>query len=273
MLSIRSYLLTFAHPLVMGIVNVTPDSFACRAGVDERSITDSIISMAESHPDIIDIGGCSTRPGGVVVTEEEEWQRVAKGLAIVRKVYPHIPVSIDTFRATIAARAIEQFSVDMINDVSGLEDAEMLQVLSRARTPYILTHPRSACVAWTASTDVMSELVAFFQTQLDRLHHYGVADVIIDPGLGFGKTVEQNYTILNHLDYLRILDVPVLVGISRKSMLCQPLQIEPSQALNATTTAQTVALMHGADILRVHDVVPAKQTIQIIQQLSAVRRL
>jgi len=249
----------------MGILNVTPDSFACHcSSLDSDILLRDCRKMIEEGATILDIGGCSTRPNSEPVQEEVEWQRLDTALSVVRSAYPNLIISIDTFRASIAQRAVEQYGVDIINDISGLQDPQMLDVVVNARVPYILTHPREACEGWTQDTDVASELLHFFACQLDRLHRAGVADVILDPGLGFGKTVEQNYAILKHIGLLKQLGAPVLIGLSRKSMLYKPLGISPEEALNATTAAHVLALMNGADILRVHDVREARQAGEVV---------
>jgi len=249
----------------MGILNVTPDSFVqhCQDFHPETILGDFQKLIAQGAR-IIDIGACSTRPNSHPISEQEEWHRLHIALSAIRASYPDFPISIDTFRASIAQKAVEQFYIQMINDISGMADPGMLPLLSRAHVPYILTHSRGACTHWNEHTHVASELLHFFAHKLDTLHRAGVADVFIDPGLGFGKTIAQNYAILHTLPLLKQLNAPIVIGLSRKSMLYQPLNISPSQALNATTAANVLALMGGANILRVHDVVEAREAIDII---------
>lgn len=264
-LLIRSRIMDFSRPLVMGIVNVTPDSFACRcASMDEPGVMAVAGALVQQGADILDIGACSTRPDSEPVSADEEWRRLDMALGCIKKAFPDSILSVDTFRAEIAERAIKKYEADIINDVSGLSDEGMLPLLSRARVPYILTHPAGACARWDEQTDVMSDMLAFFSFRLDELHRAGVKDVILDPGLGFGKTLEQNYHILMHLNQLDVLDCPVMVGLSRKSMIYNALNTDPMHALNGTTAAHVVALMQGASVLRVHDVREAKEVIRIV---------
>jgi len=257
----------FCHPSVMGILNVTPDSFAAHC----KELNPSVIladfqAMVQTGVPIIDIGGCSTRPNSAAVSEQQEWERLDMALAAIRAVYPNYPISIDTFRASIAQRAIERYGVHLINDISGMSDGDMLDIIARTHVPYVLTHPREACEGWCETTDIASCMLSYFANQLDRLHRAGIAEIIIDPGVGFGKSMLQNYAILHTIPLLKEqLQVPVMVGLSRKSMIYQALSTTPQQALNGTIAAHTLALCNGADILRVHDIVPAQQTITIIQ--------
>jgi len=267
MFTISSIFSRFCQPCVMGILNVTPDSFAvhCQALTEEAVVSD-FQSLVDQGSSIIDIGGCSTRPGATPVSEQEEWRRLCTALVAIRNVWPDYPISIDTFRASIAQRAIEQFQACMINDISGMADEQMLPLVARTRVPYVLTHPREACVDWDDSTHVMERLLTFFSQRLDELHRAGIADVIIDPGLGFGKSLEQNYAILRHLPILKQLHTPILIGLSRKSMIYKTLNTTPANAHIGTIAANMLALMQGANILRVHDVEQTNQTIDIYQQ-------
>lgn len=257
MLLFRSKLLTFDYPIVMGIVNVTPDSFALRcASLDREGVLSECARQLAEGADILDIGACSTRPGSVPVDEQEEWQRLEMALGAIREVYPDILLSLDTFRASVAQRAIERFHVNMINDVSGLSDPDMASVVARARVPYVLTHTREGR---------LSELVSFFSFRLDTLHRAGVTDVLLDPGFGFGKSQDTNYALLHYLKNLHCFNAPILVGVSRKSMVYSPLGITPAEALNGTTAVHVLALLNGANVLRVHDVKAAQEAIQIVQ--------
>lgn len=268
-LLIRSHLMEINHPLVMGIVNVTPDSFACHcASLSEKDVLAAVSAMVQQGADLLDIGACSTRPGSEPVTEEEEWRRLDSALACIKRSFPEVILLVDTFRASVAQRAVDMYGVDAINDVSGLADEAMLSLLAHARVPYVLTHPAGACARWNEQTDVMSDMLTFFSFHLDRLHQAGVKDVILDPGLGFGKTLEQNYHILMHLKQLSVLDCPIMVGLSRKSMIYNALHTNPQQALNGTTAAHVVALMQGASVLRVHDVQEAKEVIKIVDSCN-----
>jgi len=259
MLVIRHQLVDCSSPRVMGIINVTPDSFAqhCTT-ITSSSVLAMCARLIDQGADWLDIGACSTRPGGELVDEEEEKRRLDIALKVVRRVYPNCCISVDTFRASIAQYVIENYRVNLINDVSGLSDTAMTEVIVRARVPYILSYP----------LDLNDNFLLFFARKLDYLHKAGVSDVIVDPGLGFGKSVDQNFATLRCLPLLRHLQVPILVGLSRKSMIYKTLQVTPQEALNGTTAAHMLALMNGADILRVHDVKEAKQTINIWNRYS-----
>ncbi|MBP5477099.1 MAG: dihydropteroate synthase [Paludibacteraceae bacterium] len=265
---IGKQLLELSHPLVMGIVNVTPDSFSVHcSSCKEAEIMSVVSGMLQAGAGIIDVGGYSTRPGAAFVSEDEEWHRVSVALRAIRSAWSGAVVSLDTFRSSIALKAVEEYGPLIINDVSGgLWDENMFDAVSRARVPYILTHTRWVTPQQAlspAEDDVVSEVLHFLEERLDRLHRMGVADVIIDPGFGLGKTVEESFTLLRELAVFRTLHCPLLAGLSRKSMLFKPLDISPMQALNATTAANTLALAHGADILRVHDVQEAQQVVRI----------
>ncbi len=272
MLVFGTNLETSAH-LVAGIVNCTPDSFAVHcARLDEQGILALAEPMVENGVDILEVGGCSMRLGAEPVSEQEEWSRVETALRVLRKRFGDIPLSIDTFRAGIARRAIGQFGVVMVNDVSGMADPEMTHVLAESHTPYVLVHSREACVSWDGHTDVVSELIRFFAFRLDELHRAGVADVILDPGFGFGTTRKQEYAILSHLHLLHILNTPIMVGLSRKRMVYEPLGITPQDALNGTTVLHVMALEQGADILRVHDVKAAREAIRLVEAVEQTKQ-
>ena len=263
-------LVEFSSPLVMGILNVTPDSFSVHcSSCKEAEVLASVSAMLQAGADMIDVGGYSTRPGAAFVSEEEEWSRLDVALRAIRKTWQDVVISVDTFRSTIARKAIDQYEVQIINDVSGgLWDDRMYEIVSRARVPYILTHTRWVSPSQElapAEDNVVSEVLHFFDERLDMLHRMGVADVIIDPGFGLGKSVEESYTLLREMDVFRTLHCPILAGMSRKSMLFKPLGITPAEALNATTAVNMLALSHGADILRVHDVREARQAVTLYQ--------
>ena len=206
----------------------------------------------------------STSPGSTPVTAEEEWQRLSHALQLIRSCFPKAIVSVDTFRATVAEQAL-RLGADIINDVCGGNDEEMWKVIARHNVPYILTYAQEIQSQGEVKDYdyTMSHVLDYFQSRLDALHRMGVADVVVDPGFGFGKTVEQNYRILDQLDILSVLHAPILVGISRKSMLYKPLYATPEEVLPATVAANMLALERGAHILRVHDVEAAKQAITV----------
>lgn len=264
-IKVHSLLLDLSSPKVMAIVNVTPDSFYTSWGECFDEVLLSNVQLAiDQGADILDIGACSTRPGSTPVTAEEEWQRLSHALQLIRSHFPKAIVSVDTFRATVAEQAL-RLGADIINDVCGGNDEEMWKVIARHNVPYILTYAQEIQSQGEIKDYdyTMSHVLDYFQSRLDVLHRMGVADVVVDPGFGFGKTVEQNYRILDQLDILSVLHAPILVGISRKSMLYKPLYATPEEVLPATVAANMLALERGAHILRVHDVEAAKQAITV----------
>lgn len=269
-LRLRDRLVEIDRPMVMGIINVTPDSFfAGSRTADHEAVEARVSRMIAEGVDMIDIGGYSSRPGAEDVSEAEELERLTKGIEAIRRVSGDLPVSVDTFRSGVARRAVADLGADMINDISGGDlDDEMFHTVAELGVPYIVMHMRGNPQTMQEFTDydnVTLDVVARLAEKIDRLRQLGVADIIADPGFGFSKTPEQNYEILRRLDMIgRELDVPLLVGVSRKSMICRPLAIDPEQALNATTVVNTLALMQGASILRVHDVREAVEAVRIV---------
>lgn len=264
-IKVHSRLLDLSSPKVMAIVNVTPDSFYTSWGeCSDEVLLSNVQLVIDQGADILDIGACSTRPGSTPVTAEEEWQRLSHALQLIRSHFPKAIVSVDTFRATVAEQAL-RLGADIINDVCGGNDEEMWKVIARHNVPYILTYAQEIQSQGEIKDYdyTMSHVLDYFQSRLDVLHRMGVADVVLDPGFGFGKTVEQNYRILDQLDILSVLHAPILVGISRKSMLYKPLYATPEEVLPATVAANMLALERGAHILRVHDVEAAKQAITV----------
>ena len=271
-----SRLMDLSLPRVMAIINVSPDSFytsvyenveATRRLGDEVVLLDAVQRALDEGADILDIGACSTRPGSTPVDAAVEWERLEWALKLVRSHFPDAVVSVDTFRADVAEKAIG-LGANIINDVSGGEaDERMWDVVAKHDVPYILTLAQELRKGGDKEgyDYTMSEVLCFFEERLNRLHRMGVKDVVVDPGFGFGKTIEENYTILREMEVLKVLHVPVLVGVSRKSMLYKPLGLEPKDVLPATIAAQVMALERGANILRVHDVAAANQAIQIVQ--------
>ena len=271
-----SRLMDLSLPRVMAIINVSPDSFytsvyenveVTRRLGDEVVLLDAVQRALDEGADILDIGACSTRPGSTPVDAAVEWERLEWALKLVRSHFPDAVVSVDTFRADVAEKAIG-LGANIINDVSGAAaDERMWDVVAKHDVPYILTLAQELRKGGDKEgyEYTMSEVLRFFEERLDRLHRMGVKDVVLDPGFGFGKTLEDNYTILREMEVLKVLHAPVLVGVSRKSMLYKPLGLEPKDVLSATIAAQVIALERGANILRVHDVAAAKQAIQIVQ--------
>ena len=269
-LNIRGRLIDFVRPAVMAIINATPDSFyaASRSETSDQ-IAEAARRAVDEGADIIDLGAYSSRPGADDVSAAVELDRLAHGLETVRKVAPSIPVSIDTFRAEIAKRCVSEFGADIINDISGGDmDHEMFDTVASLNVPYVLMHMRGTPASMQTLTEypagVTAGVIAELAPKLERLELLGVNDVIIDPGFGFAKTLEQNYRLLRDLEAFEMLGRPVLVGMSRKSMATRLLNITSEEALNATTVLNTVAIQHGAAILRVHDVKAAREAVDII---------
>ena len=265
-LNIRGNLIEFNRPAVMGIVNVTPDSFFAGSRVPADSVTARVSEMMAQGADIIDLGGYSSRPGADTVTAEEELARLVPAIAAIRERFPDIPVSVDTFRADVARECIAQGAY-IINDIGGGDlDPEMFGTIADLRVPYILMHMRGTPATMQSLTDyddVVADVLRDLAFKTDRLHQLGVNDVIIDPGFGFAKTVDQNYRLLAALGMFREIGCPVLAGVSRKTMIWKELGIHPDEALNGTTAINMIALMNGADILRVHDVRECAETVRL----------
>ena len=259
-LRLHNRLMALSHPRVMAIINFSPDSFFTSCDVAaESQLLSYVEQVLAAGADILDLGACSTRPDSTPVDAATEWNLLSRGLDMIRHHWPEVPISVDTFRAEIAEQSIAH-GADIINDVfGGSADPAIWDVVARHHTPYILTH------AQPIAAHLMTEVLDFLQQQLNLLHRRGVADVIVDPGFGFNKTIEQNYALLNQLDVLQELHAPLLVGLSRKSMLYKPLNTSPDDVLPATIAANVMALERGANILRVHDVAAATQAIQVYQ--------
>ena len=268
-LNLRGRLLEIDHPLIMGILNVTPDSFYGGSRCpDTQHIESRVRQMIDEGADIIDIGAYSTRPGATEVSEAEELARLEKGMEVVRRLAPDAVVSVDTFRASVARSCVEQLGVDIVNDVAGgTLDDHMFKTVASLGVPYIVMHMRGTPATMqqlTDYSDVTADVLTYLARKVDELHQLGVADVIADPGFGFSKTVEQNYALMHGLEAFHALNVPLLVGISRKSMIFRLLGVTPADSLNGTTVLNTMALLRGAHILRVHDVRPAVEARAIV---------
>ena len=274
-LNIHGRLLDLERPRVMGILNVTSDSFFAESRKQtEADIAERVRQMAEDGADIIDVGALSTRPGADMVSEQEEMERLRLALPIVRREAPDMPLSVDTFRPAVARRAVEELGADMINDVSGgnakgafggteptetEDNPEMFRMVARLRVPYILM---------STQRDIRSMLLTFAR-QVQQLRDLGQKDIVLDPGFGFGKTLEENYAVMQQLQQLQLLELPVLAGVSRKSMIYKLLDTTPEASLNGTTVLNTLALERGASILRVHDVREAVECIRILQGIKS----
>lgn len=273
-INVGGNLMDFRSPKVMGIVNVTPDSFYGGSRVETaEAVRRRVAEMRSDGADIIDIGGFSSRPGASDVSPEEEYNRLAGGLEAVRIEWPEAIVSVDTFRAEVARRCVEEWDVAIVNDIGGgTLDPDMWDTVAELGVAYVLMHMRGTPATMTGLSDygdVTAEVLSDLAFKLAKLREAGVADVIIDPGFGFAKTVEQNYRLLADLREFRVLGAPLLAGLSRKTMIWKTLGVTADEARDGTIALDTVALMNGADILRVHDVRPAVETIKLLEQLPS----
>lgn len=273
-LNLKGRLAEYDHPAVMGILNVTPDSFYAGSRVTGTvELHRRVERMLAQGADIIDVGGYSSRPGADNVSPEEEMARVRRGVEAIRRVSADIPVSVDTFRADVARRAVLDWGADIVNDISGgTIDSRMFPTVAELKVPYILMHMRGTPATMQTMTDyedVTADVVAELSGLMHQLELDGVADIIIDPGFGFAKTLDQNYELMRHLPQMaQLLGKPVLVGISRKSMITKLLSVTADEALPGTVALNTFALLNGASILRVHDVEAAVQAVRIVSRLS-----
>ena len=270
-LNCNGQLLDLSEPRVMGILNATPDSFfAASRSQTEVEIAERTQQILQEGATMIDVGACSTRPDSEPVSEQEEMQRLRFALPVIRKQAPDAVVSVDTFRPNVARMVVEEYGVEIINDVGAPVNSKqlsadnqetMFRMVSRLRVPYIYMSRKST----------MKEVMLDCAKVVDMLRSMGQKDIILDPGFGFGKTVEQNYKVFSELERMQALHLPVLVGISRKSMIWKLLGCSPAEALNSTTVLNTIALVKGASILRVHDVKEAVECVRITQQLEKVK--
>jgi dihydropteroate synthase len=272
-INLRGKLMSLDIPRVLGILNLTPDSFFDGGKyLDKSSIKKRISQMVDEGADIIDVGACSTRPGAVLPSEKEEIKRLKIGAEIIRELYPDIALSVDTFRINAAKMMINDFSAGMINDISGGEFEPGIQNLAaQAGAVYVLMHMQGVPETMQKKpeyTDVVTDILLYFSQKISRLKELGVNDYIIDPGFGFGKTVDHNYEILRKLHAFSIMDLPIMVGISRKSMISKISGIKSTGSINGTTALHMYALMQGANILRVHDIKEAKETIDLYLKLN-----
>lgn len=258
-INVRGRLVDLGQPMVMGIMNVTPDSFFADSRVQtEEAIRNRANQIIAEGAKIIDVGACSTRPGGEVVSEEEEMRRLAFALPIIRKAHPDAIISIDTFHASIARRTVEEFGADIINDVEEGKDPDMFRTVAELGTPYILMSVAAN----------LHDMLLNFSREVQELRALGQKDIILDPGFGFGKgAVEGNYELLNVMERLQVMELPLLVGISHKRMIHQLLGITTAESLNGTTVLNTIALLKGANILRVHDVREAVEAVKIVDAM------
>ncbi|HIZ25930.1 MAG TPA: dihydropteroate synthase [Candidatus Barnesiella merdipullorum] len=270
-LNLGGELVSLSRPRVMGILNVTPDSFYAGSRTPEREqIAARVRQIIDEGADIIDIGAYSSRSQATDISPDEEMRRLATGLEIIRTLYPRAHVSVDTFRAEIASRCVREYGVQIVNDISGGElDSHMFETVADLKVAYILMHMKGTpqtMMQQTRYDHLMAEMLYYFAERIARLENLGVNDIIIDPGFGFSKTLDDNYRLMNRLDEFARIGLPLLVGISRKSMIYKMLGTSPDESLNGTSVLNTLALLGGAHILRVHDVKEAVETIKIVSK-------
>ena len=265
-------LIDLSIPKIMGILNITPDSFYDGGRYNsDKKILDHVEKMIIDGAIFIDIGAYSSRPGGVDIDENEELKRIIPAIELVNKKFPEIIISIDTFRSKVAEACLNSGAA-IINDISASQlDEKMMETIAKYNVPYIIMHMKGNpqnMMNKTNYDDMLQEMIKYFSKKINQAISYKINDIIIDPGFGFAKNIKQNYDLLNHLDLLKILDKPIMVGISRKSMIYKSLDSTPEEALNGTTVLNTVALIKGASILRVHDVKEANECIKLIGSLN-----
>ncbi|MDE5711523.1 dihydropteroate synthase [Bacteroides sp.] len=271
-INVNGTLLDLSTPCVMGILNVTPDSFYAGSRMQtEVEIARRVEQIVTEGAGIIDIGAYSSRPNADNVSAREEMERLRTGLSVLRRVKPDAVVSVDTFRADVARMCVEEYGVAIINDIAAGEmDEEMFRTVAELNVPYIMMHMQGTPQDMQQHPhydNLLKEVFQYFARKVQQLRDLGVKDIILDPGFGFGKTLEHNYELLNHLEEFRIFELPLLVGVSRKSMIYRLLGTTPQESLNGTTVIDTICLLKGADILRVHDVKEAVETIRIVEAM------
>lgn len=271
-INVNGSLLDLSQPRVMGILNVTPDSFYAGSRTQtEAEIVRRVKQIVSEGAAIIDIGAYSSRPNADNVSAREEMERLRMGLKILFEIQPDAVVSVDTFRADVARMCVEEYGVAIINDIAAGEmDANMFHTVAALNVPYIMMHMQGTPQSMQQHPhydNLLKEVFLYFARKVQQLRDLGVKDIILDPGFGFGKTMEHNYELLSHLEEFRIFELPLLVGVSRKSMIYRLLDITPQEALNGTTVLNTICLLKGADILRVHDVKEAVETVRIVQAM------
>jgi dihydropteroate synthase len=272
-LNVSGRLLDLSVPKVMGIINVTPDSFYKGSRVTKDiDIIATASGMIEDGADILDIGGYSSRPGAEDVPVKVEKERVLKAISLIIKEFPGVIISVDTFRSEVALEAVEEYGAQIINDISGGQaDNDMFALVGKLNVPYIMMHMMGTPKTMQENPvydDVVADILKWFGERIVRLNAAGVKDILIDPGFGFGKTIRHNFELLKRLDDFSVAGQPLVVGISRKSMIWKTIAVTPDEALNGTSVLHAVALLKGADILRVHDVKEAVQTVRLIEEVK-----
>lgn len=273
----RGTLMDLSVPRVMGIVNVTPDSFYAESRLmQEQAIVQQVDRMVWEGADMVDVGGYSSRPGAEHISQEEELHRILPALKKIRMAYPDLIVSVDTFRPGVARIVVEDYEVDIINDISGGQmDHAMFETVADLGVAYMMMHMKGTPQNMKQKAhyqDMMKEITLYFSSRLDELRRLGVKDIILDPGFGFAKTIEHNYQLLDRLEELKIFGLPLAVGLSRKSMIYKVLDVEPDRALNGTTVLNALALERGAKLLRVHDVKQAREVITLAEKMERSAR-
>lgn len=275
-INVNGQLMDLSHPQVMGILNVTPDSFYAESRKQtESDIIARIHQILNEGASIIDVGAYSSRPNATHITQEEETIRLRTCLELINQHTPQAVISVDTFRADIAKMCVEEYGVAIINDISAGEiDSQMFPTIVQLGVPYIMMHMQGTpqnMQEHPCYDNLLKEVFYYFSEKIQRLRDLGAKDLILDPGFGFGKTMEHNYTLMNHLEEFQVFNLPLLIGISRKSMIYKLLDNTPEESLNGTTVLHTLALQKGANILRVHDVKAAIEAIQITEKLKACK--
>ncbi|WP_302526350.1 dihydropteroate synthase [Phocaeicola barnesiae] len=275
-INVNGRLMDLSYPQVMGILNLTPDSFyADSRKQSETEIITRTLQICEEGGSIIDVGAYSSRPNAEHISAQEEMERLRKGLRIILREKPDAVISVDTFRADVARMCVEEYGVALINDISAGEmDADMFPTVARLGVPYILMHMQGTPQTMQQAPhydNLLKEILLYFARKVQQLRDLGAKDLIIDPGFGFGKNLEHNYELLDKLDEFQIFELPLLVGVSRKSMIYKLLGGGPEDALNGTTVINTLALDRGADILRVHDVKAATEAVQIYAAMKGLK--
>lgn len=275
-INVNGKLMDFSSPKVMGILNVTPDSFFAQSRKQtSKEIIERVKQIIDEGASIVDLGAYSSRPNADDVSPKEEMNRLRIALEIIRNEFSDIVVSIDTFRADVARMCVEEYNADIINDIAAGEmDKEMFPTIASLGVPYIIMHMKGTPqnMQDTPKYDnLLKEVLYYFSEKVQKLRDLGVKDIIIDPGFGLPKTIEHNYELLNHMEEFQIFDLPILVGVSRKSMIYNLLGTTPQEALNGTTVIDTIALMKGANILRVHDVRQAVENVRIFEKMQECR--
>ena len=275
-INVNGQLMDLSYPQVMGILNITPDSFYAGSRTQtEAEIVERAIRIIQEGGSIIDVGAYSSRPNAEHISPEEETERLRKGLRIIRRELPDVVISVDTFRADVARMCVEEYGADIINDISaGNMDEDMLPTVARLGVPYVMMHMQGTPQDMQLHPhyeNIVKEVLYYFSEKVQKLRDMGAKDLIIDPGFGFGKTLEHNYELLNKMEELQIFGLPVLVGVSRKSMIYKLLDGTPETALNGTSIVNAIALMKGADILRVHDVKAAAEAIRIVAAMKNLK--